>query len=708
MSIIQKIRDKAAVFLTSMITISLLGFLVQDAFIGGGSSMFNSQPTVAGTINGKKVDLLEFNQKVNLVEQNYRSQGMQSNEIMTQTIIENIWNSYIQEEIVKSETKKLGLTVTAKEMGAVLFSEEAPQEFKQLFTDRNTGAYDINAAKNWLNSMKKNTRQEDINNINEQLIKPVEINLLTQKYTSLFTQGSYAPKWMIEKMTADNNAFASISFIGVPYASISDSLVKVTDSEISDYVKKHKNDFKQEHVKSVAYVSFSANPTQVDTLRVYNLLNELKQDFVASADAKGFVTKNNTSLPFFDGFALKSKIQMSAKDSVVSMSNGSVIGPYLDGGSYVLAKKLETRALPDSIKVRHILIGVVDPQTGQMRRADSAAKKTADSIFSVIKSGGNFGALALALSEDEGSKNNGGEYNFSSVDMGTLAKGFADYIFYGKKGNSGVVKTEFGYHIIEILNQSNFEEAYKVAYLSKPILASEETDSYASTSAARFASESKDPKSFDAAVAKMKLMKGVADNVKQMDYSAGPLASRAIVKWIFDNKVGTVSEPFDLKDQYVVAMVTNEIKEGVQPAAVARVLVEPTIKNRKKAEQIAQKVGGEKNVDKLASLLGGIPGRVDTLRFADPFVPNLGTETKVIGAAFDKKNLSNISKAIDGQNGVFFVSVNQIGSLPSSVVDVSAQQKAINNQLRQYAGYSTMEGLKNATKIEDKRREAGY
>lgn len=708
MSIIQKIRDKAAVFLTSMITISLLGFLVQDAFIGGGSSMFNSQPTVAGTINGKKVDLLEFNQKVNLVEQNYRSQGMQSNEIMTQTIIENIWNSYIQEEIVKSETKKLGLTVTAKEMGAVLFSEEAPQEFKQLFTDRNTGAYDINAAKNWLNSMKKNTRQEDINNINEQLIKPVEINLLTQKYTSLFAQGSYAPKWMIEKMTADNNAFASISFVGIPYAAISDSLVKVTDSEISDYVKKHKNDFKQEHVKSVAYVSFSANPTQADTLRVYNLLNELKQDFVASADAKGFVTKNNTSLPFFDGFALKSKIQMSAKDSVVSMSNGSVIGPYLDGGSYVLAKKLETRTLPDSIKVRHILIGVVDPQTGQMKRADSAAKKTADSIFSVIKTGGNFGALALALSEDEGSKNNGGEYNFSSVDMGTLAKGFADYIFYGKKGNSGVVKTEFGYHIIEILNQSNFEEAYKVAYLSKPILASEETDSYASTSAARFASESKDPKSFDAAVAKMKLMKGVADNVKQMDYSAGPLASRAIVKWIFDNKVGTVSEPFDLKDQYVVAMVTNEIKEGVQPAAVARVLVEPTIKNRKKAEQIAQKVGGEKNVDKLASLLGGIPGRVDTLRFADPFVPNLGTETKVIGAAFDKKNLSNISKAIDGQNGVFFVSVNQIGSLPSSVVDVSAQQKAINNQLRQYAGYSTMEGLKTATKIEDKRREAGY
>ncbi|MEY3433343.1 MAG: hypothetical protein RL131_1279, partial [Bacteroidota bacterium] len=506
----------------------------------------------------------------------------------------------------------------------------------------------------------------------------------------------------------DNNSFSSISYVSVPYTAISDSLVKVTDDEISDYVKQHKNDFKQDHVKSISFVSFSANPTPADTQRVFNLLTGLKSEFSSTTDAKGFVTKNNTSLPFYDGFSLKSKLQMSAKDSVISMSNGSVIGPYLDGGSYVIAKKLETRTLPDSIKMRHILIGVVDPQTGQMRRSDSAAKKTADSIFAVIKGGGNFGALALALSEDQGSKNNGGEYTFSSVDMGTLDKDFADYIYYGKKGNRDVVKTSFGYHIIEILNQTNFEEAYKVAYLSKPILASEETDSYASTSAARFAAESKDPKSFESTATKMKLMKGTADNVKQMDYSAGPLASRAIVKWMFDNKVGTVSEPFDLKDQYVVAVITNEIEEGVQPATVARVLVEPTLRNKKKAELVAQKAGSEKNIDKLAGILGGITGRADTVRFADPFVPNLGTETKVIGAAFDKKNVSNISKAIDGQNGVFFVSVNQVGSLPSSVVDVVSQQKAMNNQLKQYAGYSTMEGLKSATKIVDKRREAGY
>ena len=123
MSIIQNIRDKSAVVLTTMISISLIAFLVQDAFVGG-SNGFDSQSTSVGSVNGKDVDLVEFSKQVNLVEQNYRSQGMQTDEMMTQSIIENVWNTYIQEDLIKSEAKKLGLTITPKEFGAVLFSEE--------------------------------------------------------------------------------------------------------------------------------------------------------------------------------------------------------------------------------------------------------------------------------------------------------------------------------------------------------------------------------------------------------------------------------------------------------------------------------------------------------------------------------------------------------------------------------------------------------
>ena len=102
MSIIQKIRDKAAVVLTVMISISLIAFLVQDAFVGGNSNLFSSQPSSAGSIAGSDVDLIEFSQKVNQVEQNYRSQGMQTDEMTTQSIIENVWNTFIQESLVKT------------------------------------------------------------------------------------------------------------------------------------------------------------------------------------------------------------------------------------------------------------------------------------------------------------------------------------------------------------------------------------------------------------------------------------------------------------------------------------------------------------------------------------------------------------------------------------------------------------------------------
>ena len=271
-----------------------------------------------------------------------------------------------------------------------------------------------------------------------------------------------------------------------------------------------------------------------------------------------------------------------------------------------------------------------------------------------------------------------------------------------------VVKTSFGYHVIEVLNQKNFEEGYKVAYLSKPIVASQETDVTASTAAAQFASTSKNQKSFDETVSKMKLSKSNADNIKGLDYSAGTLSSRSLVRWVFDNKVGTVSEPFDLKDQYVVAIITNEVAEGVQPASIARVLVEPILRNKKKAEAILKKVGAEKDFTKIATQNAGITANIDTVRFGDPFLPGLGSETKVIGAAFNKKNLSTISEVIEGQSGAFFIKVNQVGAVPSASVDFAGQKKAIEQQMKQFAVYSTMEALKKSTKIVDKRREAGY
>lgn len=705
MSIIQQIRDKAAVLLTSLIALSLIGFLVQDAFVGRSSGLFSDQPTSVGRVNGKEIDVMEFNNKVNAAEQSYRSQGMESNEMMTQNIVESIWNGYIMEELIQSAASKAGLSLTSKELGALLFSESAPQEFRQLFTDPNTGMFDLQAAKTWFTNLKKNKRADEIKMVTDQLLNPLSMRLLNDKYNSLFVQGAYAPKWMLEKQNTDNSLVSSIAYVGLPYAMISDSLkeLKVTDAEIEAYVKEHKDDFKQEKVRSVSYVVFDANPNAEDSTNVRTQLERLKEEFITTPDAKAFVTRNNTANAFFDGYVLKSRLQMSAKDDIIAMPVGSVIGPYIDGNTYTVAKKLDVRSLPDTVKCRHILIGIADPRTGQLRRDDSTARRKADSIFTAIKGGADFGMMAAQFSEDEGSKMNKGEYTFSSVDITNLAKEFGDFIFYKPTGAREIVKTAFGYHIIEVMSQKNFQESFKMAYLAKKILASPETDNAASSAATQFASSSRDVKAFDENVSKMKLTKLGADNLKEMDYAIAGMPSRQMVKWVFENKVGSVSEPFDLRDRYVVLAVTGSLSEGVQPASVARVMVEPILRNRKKAAEIKKKMGGANTLDRIASTFGTQVMTADSIQFATPYVPEIGNEPKVIGAAFSKSLVNKVSAPIEGANALFVLQVRQIGATSSMNADINAQKKAVEAQLRQYANFSTMEALRKSAKIEDNR-----
>ncbi len=705
MSIIQQIRDKAAVLLTSLIALSLIGFLVQDAFVGRSSGLFSDQPSTVGSVNGKEIDVMEFNNKVNAAEQSYRSQGMESNEMMTQNIVESIWNGYIMEELIQSASTKAGLSLTSKELGALLFSESAPQEFRQLFTDPNTGMFDLQAAKTWFSNLKKNKRADEIKMVTDQLLNPLSMRLLNEKYNSLFVQGAYMPKWMLEKQNADNSLVSSISYVGIPYAIISDSLkeLKITDAEIDAYVREHKEEFKQEKVRSVSYVVFDASPSMQDSANVKGQLERLKEEFLTTTDAKAFVTRNNTSNAFYDGYVLKTRLQMSAKDDIISMPVGGVIGPYIDGNTYTIAKKVDVRNLPDTVKCRHILISIADPRTGQLRRDDSTARRKTDSIFNAIKAGADFGMMAAQFSEDEGSKMNKGEYTFSSVDITNLAKEFGDFIFYKPTGSREIVKTSFGYHIIEVLNQKNFEESFKMAYLAKKILASPETDNGASSAATQFASSSRDIKSFDDQVVKMKLTKLGADNLKEMDYAIAGMSSRQMVKWVFENKVGSVSEPFDLRDRYVVLAVTGALAEGVQPASVARVMVEPILRNKKKAAEIRKKIGAASTLDNIASNYGTQVSNADSIQFSTPYVPEIGNEPKVIGSAFNKSLVNKVSEPIEGSNALIVISVKQIGAVPSMNTDINAQKKAVEAQLRQYANFSTMEALRKSAKIVDNR-----
>jgi peptidyl-prolyl cis-trans isomerase D len=697
MSIIQSIRDKAAWLVFGVIALSLLGFLLMDAFVGrGGRGLLSGNKTTIGSINGNDVEYVDFQKKVKAMEDQYQAQGYPMNEQMRQNIQEQVWSQSIDETLLDDEIEKAGVTVTPKELDDILFGANPPQDFKRQFTNEK-GEYDANAARQAIAELRKHKNDPRAQSFEDEYLPALLQNRVREKYASLIGNTTYYPKWLLEKTNTDNSQLASISYVATPYSSISDSAVKVSDDEIKTYVGKHSEEFKQEANKSIAYVTFSAAPTANDSAALLKQVSDLKNEFATTTDISGFLVRSGSATNYTDMYVVKSKMQMPNADSIRSLNDGAVFGPYLDGGSYAVAKMINKRNLPDSVKCRHILIST---QT----TPDSIAKKRIDSIAAAIKGGANFADLCAKYSDDPGSKEKGGEYDFNSIQFSNLAKEFAEFIFYGKTGDKNVVKTSFGYHYIEVLNQKDFETAYKVAYLSKQITASQETDNAASGLANQFAGESTNAKAFDANATKRNYNKLVATDIKPMDGSIQGLGSnRSMVKWINEAKVGDVSDAFDVDDKYVVALVTEDNKEGTMSAAKARPLVEFIVRNQKKAEQIKAKLSGKtSSLETAAAAVGQQVYNADSIRFASPFIPNVGQEQKVIGASFNQSLKGKVSDPIAGNGGVFVIKVNNV-SAESTGINIDQQRQALMQRARSESAYKSIQVLRKAATIKDNR-----
>jgi peptidyl-prolyl cis-trans isomerase D len=575
---------------------------------------------------------------------------------------------------------------------------------KRAFTDPKTGIFDAQAAAQQINQLRNfykagpkksgdNRQYEAARNFFEQSLPQIVKMRLREKYTALLSNSAYVPKWMIEKMNADNSALASVSFVATPYFSVPDSAVKVSDAEIQEYIDAHKDRFHQEESRSIAYVTFDASPSAADSSHLRQSLSDLKAQFAQTNDIESFIGRMGSESPYFDGYIGKNRIQVPAKDSILAEPKGGVYGPYLDAGNYVIAKVVDEKTMPDSVKARHILVATVNPQTQQPLMDDSTAKKKIDSIAGLLEHGANWDSVAAKFSDDPGSKEKGGDLGYFTADR--MVKEFADFCFNGKKGDKKVVKSQFGYHYIEILDQKAFEPAYKIAYISKKIETSPETDQNASGLASQFAGESRDANAFDANVQKYHLQKLLGPDISPSEVNIPGLgANRLLVRWAYDATLGNVSEPFPVGDKYVVALLTEINSEGTMSVAKARNQVEPILRNKKKAEQIIKKEGNPASLDAAAAAAGTPIQHVDSVLFARSSLgPNTGQEGKVVGAAFDKEFAGKpISSAIPGNLGVFFIKVENVSAMSNPNADVSQQRFMMEQQLRSMIGYALQQG----------------
>ena len=704
MQIIQTIREKGAPITIAAIALALIAFILMDAKQDkGGRSASES----IGNVNGISIGQNEFTKKIRIVEnQEEQQSGQKPNNSRLAQIRDQVWNQIVAENIFYAEAAKLGIEFTSKELDKVLKSDDPSNPLMQdkSMVDPATGKLDMAKVGQALTNIKK-AKGEQWEMINAQIIEPQKLTSVSTKYFALLNASAYYPTWMEEKDTKESKSFATISYVQIPYQTISDSTIKVTDAEIKIYVEKHKDLYKQEAGRMISYVGFSQLPSAADSAKTKAQVEGLKNEFANETNVKNFLARNASTIDFDTNYLPKSKIQSRYLDSIVRLPAGSVYGPYVENKNYVIAKMLGSKSVPDSARAKHILIATVDAQTGQPLLEDSVAKKRADSIYNAINAGANFAFLAMQYSAD-GSKDKGGD--LGTFAYGTMVPEFNKYCFEKPVGSRGVVKTQFGYHIIELLSQKGSSPAYKIGFLAKDIFASEETINNASNKAVELSAE-KETKKMEAYLQKNGLQKiSVPTIIKENDASIGQMQdARQLVRWVFEAKKGDVSDPMPIGDQFVVAMVDKIYEEGTQDAATARPLAENAIKEEKKAEQIISALGANPTLENASAKYAKeikMAGADSSITFKLQIIDSIGNEPKLIGAIFNKAYLNKVATPVAGKTGVFVFKVNSIADKATDPNEDKVQMRLQQTTaLRNQAVSNWFEGLRKKATIKDNR-----
>ncbi|MBV7528692.1 peptidylprolyl isomerase [Chitinophaga sp. sic0106] len=697
MSVIQKIRDKYAVVIIVVICVAIVSFLLQDAFFGRNS--VGGRSTSVGKVNGEELQYADYQRRISDYENNVRQQmgNVSLTEEDRQRIREQVWNQFLTEEILKGQYSKLGLQVTdAEVVDQFTGANPNPIVMQQFGRDGQLDRAQMQQA------ISQGSANPQIREALHQMQAQIAQYQLQRKYLTLVRQGIYYPTWLAKQQQEDNSQMANISYVNVPYATISDSTVSVSDAELNSYIQQHKKMFQVEESRKLEYVSFDAIPSGTDTANALQQLMILKTelDTVSNTDIAGFINRNSDS-KFFDGYIAKSEAKFPMKDSIVDLPVGGVFGPYYDNHLISFAKMVDRKMMPDSVKVRHILIAE-NPNAGV---TDSVAKGRADSILAAVKGGAAFAELVAKFSDDNGSKANNGEYELTPSTASQFPAEFKDFALEGPTGEFKVIKTQIGYHVMQVVEKKNIGPAIKVAYLAKPVEASKETNNTAYSAASDFSAKARTNTAFNKTIQEGKLVKRIADNVRPMDFVIPGLGqSRELVRWAYDANKGDVSSVFTLDDKYVVAVLSTVRAEGTAPLEDVRQLVEAEVKKGKKAAQIIAKLGTPASLDAAAKASSQPVLKAEAVSFSTPFIASLGFEPRVAGAAFNKSwGTKAVSAPIEGNSGVYVIKVDGYQPSGQPAQDIPSLQAAYEQSVTSMLDNQLFMVLKKLSSVKDTR-----
>jgi len=694
MGLMTFLRNRAGYILIGAIGFAIVAFLLGDAIKVGKPFWADSQ-RVVGSVDGEDISIEDFGKKVEQSEAQFKQQyGSSANPQMQAMAVDNVWQGEVASILLNKEYSRLGLSVSSDELFDLYQGKKPSPLIVQYFGNPQTGEVDRNAV---IGSLKQAEKAPELKAQWALLETEVEKQALQQKYANLIKSSVYVTSLEANDEYLNRNKLANFDYVSLDYATIADASVKLSESDYSDYYNANKKRFDNPaETRSFDYVSFNIAPTAADSAIVRSQIEKLAADFkVAKSDSLFAAINSDVKVPYT--YMTKGKLDPAVDSVVFALPAGSYYGPVFSGNSYKLAKVIDSRFSPDSVKASHILL---DP--AKLGGVDKAVKM-ADSLKGVVQNGGNFAALAALYSVD-GSKDKGGE-------LGTFARGqmvpaFEDAAFNGKAGDLKVVTSQFGVHLIKIEKQIGSSKVVKLAYVEKNLLPSSKTKEAAYKKATAFLNDVKG-NDFTALAKKNGYTVALADKITaSQGYAPGLDNPRPLIKDAYAADKGDVlSQVYQMDNAYVVARLTDIKPKGLLPLESVKKEIEPMVRNAVKAKMLTEKlaaaVQGASSIAQVAQKVGKPVSPVQNIVFANPIVPGAAQENKLVGTVFGSA-VGKLSAPVDGERGVYVFTVTGFSN-PAPLANTFKQKEGMAAGIAQRALGQAFQTLQDKSKIKDNR-----
>ncbi len=707
MALIGTLRTKMTKFVVGFVALAMGAFIVgSDLFGSGPRSVFGGNQNNIGEIAGMSISRDEYQAMVQERENNYAlSFNRQPGERERPTLQSQAWELLILKYAIQGQIEKAGVKVTTDEIWDMVQGKNIDPNVRQSFSD-SAGNFDRNRVIQFLNNFNSPPP------VNQQMYaqwaeskyrwdmfkKDLGLGRERVKYENLLIKTNYVTTAEAERDYHNQNDVAEVKLLFVPYFALSDSSVKVADSDLKEYYDKYREKYKAKFTRSLNYVTFPVIASAEDSAKIKSEAEKIASDFKTVADDSLFAITNTEGQNPYQKYTVATVPATLTKDKLVT---GNVIGPFLNEGNYQIMKVVKAGTdTTYTAKASHILIRWEDETPAKKK----AAKEKAIKIIREIKAGADFAAKAREFGTD-GSASRGGDLGYFT--SGKMVKPFQTAVFNAKKTGllSDPVETQFGYHIIDVTALKD-NSSFTIATVELKIVPSDDTHNAAFLKAQNFAAGLSGVDAFKEKAGKESLNVLESKDLNTNDQRLGNLGdARKIVTWLFrDGAEGKASEVFDLDNDYVVAVMTGETEEGYRTLDQVKEEITPAVRNILKGKKIIEKLSSEKGTLEEMAKIYGTDAQVNSssdLKLNSNTLPSAGLDPTAVGRVFSLEN-GKRSSPFAGENGAIVLEL-QTKTIAPEVGDYATFKNELLKNINNKSGLNIAEAIKDGSSIKDKR-----